>query len=145
MNIYIYIHCSYGVMMKEWVCFLFFFSSKPFTIPMTPKSTSQIKTHLSWSPNMISKLIHPKIKTHQILDETCLYSTVSSSALDLSLLFCPCHRLFSYQGQRVRKWKKWDLNLGCLTPNVLLFPPSQGPDNQETWTKVPLQLCKGIW
>lgn len=107
---------------------------------MTPKSISLIIISLPWSPNRISKPTSHKTKFIKYWPEPGPFlmfvlqeaeTARSCFALGLNLLFWPCRHLFSYQGHRVSRWQRRGLNLGCLTANVLLFPPSQAPGNQE--------------
>lgn len=129
---------SYSVVMGEWIYVLFFQSF--YNAHKSPKFVSPFITYLPWSHNRISKPTHLKTKLIKFWPKPG--SLLVFSVLLLTSIYSSGH-LFSSQGHRVSKWQRWDWNLGCLTPNVPLFASSQAPGHQETWTKLPLQLCKG--
>lgn len=119
---------------------------------MTPKSICAIL--FFWKTQWISEPTHPKENSSNCT-WTWFPSSVSYFTTDLnlpfivscfalSLLFQPFLHVFSYQDHRVRKWQIQNLNWGWSTLNVLLIPSSHTPGNQETRTKLPLQLCERI-
>lgn len=131
---------SYGAKMKKWI---YVISSKVFAMLINSLNSCL------WLQYIFLEV--PTEFQNQLISKQNLSDSGQNLVPFWCWLFCswpqstPLTMSPSFQGHGVSKWQRWEWNLGCVTPTVLLFAMSQTPGNQETWTKLPLQLCKAIW